>query len=253
MPTTFGSVLKEWRSIRRMSQLELSNVADVSARHISFLESGRSRPSRPMALHLAESLDIPRAERNRMLTAAGFSPMWHEHDLDAEEMALVHDALQWTLERHNPYPAVVLDRHWKVVDQNATSRALLAGLGLSGEISFLDEIVGDGTLRTMIDNWGEVGRYMLTRLRTESAAVGGDVVLDAAIERLAADDGVSQIDGVLPPVATVDFRIGDAFISLFSTIAQFGTAEDLALSELRIELFFPADEPTRAFLASLTD
>ena len=251
MSTTFGAVLKEWRGIRRMSQLDLSNLADVSARHISFLESGRSKPSRPMALHLADTLDIPRAERNRLLTAAGFSPMWHEHDLGAEAMGPVHDALRWTLERHNPYPAVVLDRHWKIVDQNAASEALLGGLGLSGEVDFLDEFVGDGRLHTLIDNWGAVGRYMLTRLRTESAAVGGDPVLDAAVTRLAADDAVGPIEEALPPVVTVDFRIGDAFISLFSTIAQFGTAEDLALAELRIELFFPADDPTREFLEAL--
>lgn len=251
MSTTFGSVLKEWRGIRRMSQLDLSNVADVSARHISFLESGRSRPSRPMAMHLAEALDLPRADRNRLLTAAGFSPMWRTHDLAADVMAPVHDAIRWTLERHLPYPAMVLDRHWQVVDQNTASQALLAGLGITGEISFLDEMVGDGALWAMIDNQGEVGRYLLTRLRTESAAVGGDPVLDAAIEQLAANSDLTPVDEPLPPVVTADFRIGDVCLSLFSTIAQFGTAEDLALAELRIELFFPADEPTRDFLETL--
>jgi len=252
MPSvTFGAVLKEWRGIRRLSQLELSNVADVSARHISFLESGRSKPSRPMALHLASALDIPRAERNRLLTAAGFAPVWREQQRDAQAMAPVHQAIQWTLERHNPYPAVVLDRHWRVVDQNQASRTLLAALGVTGEIDFLDQVTGDGELRKIIDNWSEVGHYMLTRLRTESAAVGGDPVLDHAIQRLAVDPALRIADGDLPPVVSVDFRVGDACVSLFSTIAQFGTAEDLALAELRIELFFPADEPSREFLEAL--
>lgn len=249
---TFGSVLKEWRGIRRLSQLELSNVADVSARHISFLESGRSKPSRPMALHLATALDIPRAERNRLITAAGFAPIWSERELDTEAMAPVHQALQWTLERHNPYPAVVLDRHWRVTDQNEACASLLAALGIEGEIDFLAEMTGNGSLRQIIDNWSTVGHYLLTRLRTESAAVGGDPILDEAIERLASDPELGFTDGELPPVVSVDFRLGDACVSLFSTIAQFGTAEDLALAELRIELFFPANDVSREFLHALS-
>ena len=251
--TTFGAVLKEWRGIRRMSQLDLSNLADVSARHISFLESGRSKPSRPMALHLAEALEIPLAERNRLLSAAGFTPQWHQRDMDTEAMTPVREALGWTLARHDPYPAVVLDRHWNIVDQNRSSQMMLGALGLEGAVSFLDEMRAGGSMREVIDNWSTVGRFMLSRLRTESAALGGDPVLDAAIAELAADEAIGELDAPLPPVVTVDFRIGDACVSLFSTIAQFGTAEDLALAELRIELFFPADEPTRALLEAIAE
>lgn len=252
MPSSpFGAVLKEWRGLRRMSQLDLSNAAEVSARHISFLESGRSKPSRPMAVHLAEALDLPRSERNRLLTAAGFSPMWRQQELDDAAMAPIQAALQWTLDRHNPYPAVVLDRHWRVVEMNAASKSMMAALGIEGEIDFLDQMTGDGAMRQIIDNWSSVGRYILVRLRTESAAVGGDPVLDAAIERLAADPELEVSLEELPPVVTADLRIGDACLSLFSTIAQFGTAEDLALAELRIELFFPADEPSREFLEAI--
>lgn len=204
-----------------------------------------------MALHLATALDIPRADRNRLLTAAGFAPIWQEQDLGAEAMAPVHQAMQWTLDRHNPYPAVVLDRHWNVVDQNDASTALLGALGLGGEIDLLKELTGDGSLRQIIDNWSSVGHYLLTRLRTESAGVGGDPVLDAAISQLAADPELGMPDHDLPPVISIDFRIGDVCVSLFSTIAQFGTAEDLALAEVRIELFFPGDEPTREFLLAL--
>lgn len=250
---TFGTVLKEWRGIRRMSQLDLSNAADVSARHISFLESGRSKPSRPMALHLAETLELPRGERNRMLSAAGFSPMWHQHDLDAEAMAPIQAALQWTLDRHNPYPAVVLDRHWKVVDLNQAASTMFAALGLPERVDFLAQMTQTGGVRDLIDNWSEVGRFMHSRLRTESAALGGDEILDAAIAHLAEDPELVPTDQAFQPIVTIDLRLGDALISMFSTIAQFGTAEDLALAEFRIELFFPADEPTRSLLETLAD
>jgi transcriptional regulator with XRE-family HTH domain len=249
---TFGTVLKEWRGIRRMSQLDLSNAAEVSARHISFLESGRSKPSRPMALHLAEALELPRGERNRLLTAAGFSPMWHKQELDSEAMAPIHDAIRWTLDRHNPYPAVVLDRHWKVIDRNEAASAMFAGLGLPDDLDFLDAMTTPGGIRDLVDNWSSVGRYMHSRLRTESAAVGGDAVLDAAVEKLAADPELEPTDEPFPPIVTLDLRLGDAVLSMFSTIAQFGTAEDLALAEFRIELFFPGDEPTRQFLEALS-
>lgn len=249
---TFGAVLKEWRHHRRMSQLDLSNRADVSARHISFLESGRSKPSRTMAVHLAEALEIPRGERNRLLTAAGFAPMWQARDIDGDELKPVNDAISWTLERHDPLPAVVLDRHWKVVRQNRSSAAIFGALGIEGDIDFLDEMTSeDGRMRRLIDNWPAVGRFLLARLRTESSAVGGDPVLDAAIEQMAVDPELATADQPLPPMVNVDLRLGDTCLSLFSTIAQFGTAEDLTLAELRIELFFPADEPTRQFLVDL--
>ena len=248
---TFGTVLKEWRGIRRMSQLDLSNAAEVSARHISFLESGRSKPSRPMALHLAEALELPRGERNRLLTAAGFSPMWQQQDLDSAAMAPIHDAIRWTLDRHDPYPAVVLDRHWKVVDRNQSASTMFAALGLPDDVDFLDAMTTPGGIRDLVDNWASVGRFMHARLRTESAALGGDEVLDAALAKLAADPDIGPSDAPFPPIVTLDLRVGDAVLSMFSTIAQFGTAEDLALAEFRIELFFPADEPTRLFLESL--
>jgi len=234
-----------------MSQLDLSALAEVSARHISFLESGRSKPSRPMAVHLAEALDIPRTDRNRLLTAAGFAPMWQEHDLDTDAMAPVREALSWTLDRHDPYPAMVLDRHWNVEQANKSATLMLAALGLEPNMSFLREMTHPDGARSLIDNWPTVGRFMLSRLRTESAAVGGDEVLDAAIAVLVDDVEIRTDDEPFPAVANVDFRVGDACISLFSTIAQFGTAEDLALAELRIELFFPADDTTREFFEAL--
>ncbi len=252
MTSTFGTVLKEWRGVRRMSQLELGSIAEVSPRHISFLESGRSNPSRPMVLHLTDVLEIPRSERNRFLGAAGFAPIYRSHDPDGSEMEPIRKAVEWTLERHDPFPAIVLDRHWTVVQTNNSAATMFAMLGVEAGASLLEVFLNDTTMKSMVDNWSEVGYFLLTRLRTESAALGGDSVLDAAITQLAADDEISPPgDAHLPPALPIVFQIDDLRVSMFSTIAHFGSAEDMTLADQRIELFFPADEQTRELLMSL--
>lgn len=252
MTSPFGTVLKEWRAIRRMSQLDLGSEAEVSPRHISFLESGRSKPSRTMVLHLAETLAMPRGERNRFLTAAGFAPIYTSHDASEPEMEPVNKAIGRTLDCHDPYPGMVLDRHWHVVDANRGAVALFELIGVGPRPDMLGLFLDPDGLRTLVSNWPQVGYFMLSRLRTESAAVGGDPVLDAAIADLAADESVAPPEtGPLPPTITTDLVVGDLALSMFSTIAQFGSAEDLALADQRIELFFPADGPTDEFLRSL--
>ncbi len=253
--TTFGSVLKEWRNVRRMSQLELGSVADVSTRHISFLESGRSNPSRPMVLHLSEVLEIPRHDRNRLLGAAGFAPMYETHDPDGEAMEPIRNALAWTLQHHDPFPAIVLDRHWNVVDVNQSGAVMFQLMGLGTDVNMIDMFINDERVRSMIVNWFEVGYFLLTRLRTESAALGGDSVLDAAIATLASDDAITPPDatGPLPPALPAIFDIDGLRVCLLSTIAQFGSAEDIALADQRIELFFPGDQATRELLLSLDE
>ena len=124
MDTAFGVALKEWRVQRRLSQLDLGLAADVSARHISFLETGRARPSRTMVLHLSEHLDLPRPVRNTLLNAAGFAPAYRSRDLGADDMRHIRDAVAWMLERHDPYPAMALDRHWTLVKANGTATML---------------------------------------------------------------------------------------------------------------------------------
>jgi transcriptional regulator with XRE-family HTH domain len=252
MTSSFGNVLKEWRAVRRMSQLDLGSEADVSSRHISFLESGRSRPSRIMVLHLAETLAMPRGERNRLLTAAGFAPVYTAHDVSEPAMEPVHRAIARTLDRHDPYPGIVLDRHWQVVDANRGAVALFELMGVGPRPDMLGLFLNPDGLRTLVSNWPRVGYFMLSRLRTESVAVGGDEVLDAAIADLAADESIAPPEtGPLPPTITIDLVVGDLTLSMFSTIAQFGSAEDLALADQRIELFFPADDSTGGFLRSL--
>ncbi|MCP4818118.1 MAG: helix-turn-helix domain-containing protein, partial [Shimia sp.] len=138
MGMNFGATLKEWRQARRVSQLDLGLSAGVSSRHISFLETGRSRPSRGMVLRLCDELDVPIAQRNRMLTSAGLSPAHAERDLSEEDMAPMRKAVDWTLARHDPYPAMAIDRHWRLVKANRCMAGLLAAFGMAEGDSLLD-------------------------------------------------------------------------------------------------------------------
>jgi len=246
----FGALLKDWRGQRRMSQLDLGLAANVSARHISFLETGRARPSRSMVIQLTESLEVPRGARNALLNAAGFSPAYRSRDLNESDMAHVRAAVDWTLERHDPFPAFALDRYWCLVAANQSASMMLGTLGLKVGESMLDAFTGSDAVRVAIDNWPEVAHHMMVRLRTESAHLGGDAILDRAADAFASEADGSGIDtpGALPAVIPARYRANGVVFSFFSTIAQFGTAEDIALADLKIELLFPADDATRDIL-----
>lgn len=250
MGLDFGAALKEWRQARRISQLDLGLSAGVSSRHISFLETGRSRPSRGMVLRLCDELDVPRAQRNRMLTAAGLSPAYAERDLSEADMAPVRAAVEWTLARHDPYPAMAIDRHWRLVQANKSMSALLAGFGAREGDSLLDMMIDSPAVRSALENYDEVAQHMLARLRVEAAHFGHDPVLEAAIARFEAVVGEAAltVDGIRPAIIPAVYNVGGMRLSLFSTISQFGSAEDIALSELRIEMLFPADEATKVAL-----
>lgn len=253
MEATFGAQLKDWQGRRRYSQLDLALVANVSARHIAFLETGRSKPSRQMVVQLSNALTVPRAERNALLSAAGFAASYRQRGLDDQDMAHVRSAVTWTLERHVPYPAFAVDRHWHLVMANAPAQRLLAGTGIGVGDSMLDAILSSQTLRDAIVNWPDVVRHMHLRLRTESVHLGGDKILDAAAKKLADQMAPQPDDGELPAVVPTLYRAGNLTLSFMSTIAQFGTAEDIALADLKIELMFPADEPTRALLTAQSE
>lgn len=246
----FGNLLKHWRQRRRYSQLELAIAANVSSRHISFLETGRSRPSRTMVLQLSDVMDVPRGERNTLLASAGFSAAYAARDDDSSDLRFVHEAIGWTLQRHDPYPAIAFDRHWRVVQMNRCATALLGRLGVAAGDSLLDAFLSPGPLRDALVNWHEIAREMRTRLRTESRHYGGDPVLEAAIDQFDAlnTDDRDESRAPYPAVIPVVFRAGPHDLSFFSTIAQFGSAEDIALADLKIEMMFPADEATRRAL-----
>lgn len=253
METTFGMMLKDWRRQRRMSQLDLGLTANVSARHISFLETGRAKPSRTMVLQLCEVLETPRATRNSLLNAAGFAPAYRSRKLDQADMAQVCAAVDWTLMRHDPYPAFALDRHWQLVKTNRSAQMLLAAVGLVEGDSLLAVMTDQERMMALFENWREVTQHLLTRLRTESNHLGGDDLLDEAAAQMAKMLGgdLWESEGVLPAVITTHYRAGQGCLAFFSTIAQFGTAEDIALAELKIEMMFPADEATRMSLLEL--
>lgn len=250
MPTAFGEGLRDWRRRRDMSQMRLGLVANVSARHIAFLETGRANPTRGMVIRLADALEMPRAERNGLLEAAGFAAAYARRDLASQDMAGIRDAMTWTLDRHAPYPGFAIDRHWVLKALNAPAERLFAALGIGAGASLLEALLGP--LRATIENWPEVARHMASRLRTEARHAGGDALLEEAARRML--DGLDAEDagpGVLPAVLTSRLRVGEQTLAFFSTIAQFGSAEDIAIADLRIELLFPLDTPTRAALEAI--
>lgn len=254
MPSAFGEGLRDWRRRRDMSQMRLGLEANVSARHIAFLETGRANPTRGMVIRLADALEVPRVERNGWLEAAGFAAAYARRDLASQELAGIRDAMAWTLDRHAPYPGFAIDRHWVLQALNAPAARLFGTLGLQTGASLLEAFASPGPLRDVVENWPGVARHMATRLRTESRHAGGDPLLDDAARRLLQDlDADEMGPGLLPPVLTSRLRLGDLRLAFFSTIAQFGSAEDIAIADLRIELLFPLDEGTRTTLEALAN
>jgi len=254
MSNEFGAGLKEWRARRRLSQLELGLAAAVSARHISFLETGRARPSRGMVLRLCEHLQVPRAARNRLLTAAGLAPAYAARPRSAADLGPLADAVDWMLARHAPYPAFALDRHWTLMALNPPAATLFEPVGLGAGDNLATALTENERLRAAVQNLDAVIAAVLARLRVETAQLGGDAVLAAAMARLARAHTPPDLeeDGVLPAFVATRYRFGEHTLSLISTLAQFGAVDDLALAELRIELLFPADAATRERLVALS-
>lgn len=259
-PQDFRSMCRQWRRFRKLSQLDLALSADVSQRHVSWLETGRSRPSRDMVLRLSDALDVPLRERNALLRAAGYAAAYRETPLDETAMRPVLDALNHVLQHHEPLPALVVDRGWNVKMTNPASARLLR-LGGDPE-EWMQEIGGGGEvnlalltlhpqgLRRFIVNWDQVAPVFVRRLKRESLAAG-DPEAQARLARFIelvepAADADPATAGLLP-VLPVRLRIDDVELSLFSVIATFGTPQDVTTDELRIEAFYPADAETARF------
>lgn len=247
----YPDLLKEWRKHRRLSQLDLAVEADVSARHISFLETGRSRPSSDMIVHLSEIMDVPVMIRNQMMQAAGFSPRYAAKALDDDDMAPILEAVMWTLDRHAPYPGIALDRQWRLIKMNAPAAKLFQPFQLSEGQCLLD-LLTNPIMSEVVENWPEVAHYTALRLRAESAKAGGIAELEAAIECLTLDANL-PLENIPGPAVPTIYRFGDQRLSLFGTIAKFGTVTDETLDDLKIELFFPADKQSADALKSLAE
>jgi transcriptional regulator with XRE-family HTH domain len=249
-----GALLQYWRRTRNLSQLALAHEAEVSPRHVCFLETGRAKPSRDMVLHLADTLDVPLRERNALLLAAGFAPMFRESTLDDRELVPVRTAIDAILKQQEPFPAVVMSRHWDIVATNgAASRFfswLLAGRSPQGAGNILRLMFHPEGLRPFVENWEAVGQSLIRRVHRE--ALGG--TLDDTGRKLL--DEVLQYPGVpkrwqtpdletpLVPVVPVSFRHGGQSFDFFSAVTVLGTPQDITLQELRVECFFPLDDAT---------
>ncbi len=252
--TTFGPMLQYWRRTRRLSQLALAHLADVSPRHVCFVETGRARPSREMVLLLASALDVPLRERNALLLAAGFAPVYGETSLDAPEVGAVREALDAILKQQEPYPAVVMDRRWDIRRTNAGAERFFRFLLVDGfdaaPGNVIKTVFHPSGLRPYIANWEAVARTLMHRIQRE--ALGG--VKDAAAEELVeevlaypdipASLRTPALEQPLVPFIPVSFERDGRRFDYFSTVTTLGTPLDVTLQELRIECFFPANKAT---------
>lgn len=258
-PPSFGDHLRQWRQRRRLSQLDLAQVADISTRHLSFVETGRASPSREMVLRLGERLDVPLRERNALLVAAGFAPMYRERALDDPEMAEARAAVERILHCHEPWPALAMDRHWNLVLGNRMVPPLLAGVApalLAGPVNVLRLSLHPEGLAPRIANLNQWRHHLFERLRHQIAASG-----DAALATLLAElqaypaqaaSAALQLDGEHPGVLMPFlFHTPQGVLNLVSTTTVFGSPVDITLQELALETFLPADEATARILREL--
>jgi transcriptional regulator with XRE-family HTH domain len=250
-------MLREWRRRRRLSQFDLALESGVSSRHLSFVETGRSRPSAEMVIRLAEQLDVPLRDRNQLLLAAGYAPAYAEHDLDAPELGPVRDAIDQVLRAHEPYPALVVDRHWGLVAANRPVGALTAGVGgelLEPPVNVLRLSLHPDGLADRIANLHQWRTHLLDRLGREATA-SGDPALRALHEELTgypAGEPGAELDPAFADIAVpLRLRHGGRELAFLSTATTFGTAVDVTVAELSIESFFPADAETAEAMRAL--
>ena len=260
--TAFGDLVRYWRRVRAMSQLDLAAAAATTPRYMSFVETGRSQPSREMVLRLAVALDVPLRDRNGLLMAAGFAPLYPEHDLDHPAIEQVMAALERMLEQHAPYPAIVMDRRWDVVRVNTGATRLFAGLCAPDPVpnpaNVLRMMLEPGPVRSAVQNWDAVAPSLLERARRE--AVGGVIDLTTAelVQHLrtSADAAVFATPrsiAPLVPVINVEFAYGATSLRWFSIISTIGTPVDITAQELRLEAFFPSDQTTATRWSDISD
>lgn len=252
-----GLLLREWRTRRRLSQLDLACDAEVSTRHLSCLETGRALPSREMVLRLAERLAVPLRERNRLLVAAGYAPMYAERPLDDPALRAAREAVELVLRGHEPYPALAVDRHWNLVSYNRMLPPLFAGLAphmLQPPVNVLRLSLHPDGLAPRIANLAQWRTHLLHRLRQQVAA-SADPVLAALEQELQALPGPPPHESFDTHAVVVPllFDTPHGRLSLISTTTVFGTPVDITLAELALETFFPADAATAQTLRLLGD
>ena len=262
-PTGFGELLRRWRERRRLSQLDLATDAEISTRHLSFIETGRAQPSREMVLLLARALDMPLRDRNDLLVAAGYAPIYRESGLNAPVMAQARRALDFILRQQEPYPALVLDRHWNVLEVNEASARFqshfldpkaVAELGPPNAMRLMFHA---RALRPHIVNWEAAAASLIQWLHRDVVSGFGGAQARELLDELLAYPDVPRhwrtldLDASLAPFLPIEFHKGDLTLRYFTTLTTLGTPHDITLQELRIESFFPADEATEAISRTL--
>lgn len=260
--TSFGDMMRSWRERRRFSQLALALDADVSQRHISFMESGRARPSRDMVIRLSEFLEIPLRDRNTLLMAAGHAPFYDELPLEDPGLQGAREALDLVLQGHDPYPAIVVDRHWTMVGANQAAQFLSGGVAaylLEGPVNALRLTLHPEGLAPRIVNLAAWKQHCLVRLRRQFELTGDSVIEGLLAELTAYPPDVESenriindpVNGAVLLPLTLRSEVGD--LSFFGTTTVFGSAVEITLSELTLEAFYPADGKTKQYLRDLEE
>ena len=259
-----GRLIKQWRERRRLSQLSLAVDAEISTRHLSFIETGRSQPSREMVLLLARALDVPPRGRNDLLAAAGYAPVYRETALDAPQMADVKRALDFTLRQQEPFPALVVDGHWNLLMSNQGAQRLMARFvsaegvaAVPGPPNAMRLFYHPRGMRPYIVNWEATAAALIQWLHRDVLSGLGGAETRKLLDELLSYPGVPprwrtlDLDVSTAPFLAIEFRRGDLNLRFFSTLTSLGTPHDITLQELRIESFFPADEATEAISRTL--
>jgi transcriptional regulator with XRE-family HTH domain len=258
-----GALLQYWRRARNLSQLALAHEAEVSPRHVCFLETGRAKPSRDMVLRLADTLDVPLRERNALLLAAGFAPVFRESTLDDRELEPVRTAIAAILKQQEPFPAVVMNRHWDIVATNrAASRFfswLLSGRTPQGAGNILRLMFHPDGLRPFVENWEAVAQSLVRRVHREALGGALDDTGRELLEEVLHYPGVPKplqtpdLETPLVPVVPVSFGHRGQTFDFFSAVTVLGTPQDITLQELRVECFFPLDDATAVAARTLVE
>jgi transcriptional regulator with XRE-family HTH domain len=255
MHKNFGEHLRGWRKRRGLSQLELAGAAGTSQRHLSFLESGRSAPSQQMVLSLAAALNVSLRHQNTFLQSAGYAAIWREGKLGEPELAQVDGALDHVLAQQEPFPAFVVDRHWNLKRANRGAARLvefILGAIPEGDVNLADALLSPSVMRPFIVNWEEVALHFIRGVQADAIADGSSAS-QSLLARLLSYDGLPELahsaamDDTPRPLLPIHLRKSGVSLHLFTTIATLGTPQDITVQEIRIESFFPMDEPTAGF------
>lgn len=252
----FGAVLRQWRQARGYSQLDLGLAADVSAKHVSFLETGRAKPSREMVTLLGATLDIPPGERNMLLQAAGYREAYSSLSLDHPDMEPVRRALQYSMDNHNPFPAVVMDQDWNMLMANEGYQKLLSQIilvrpNMPQTQNILELFFDPDGVRPLVENWSDIASLLLQRVHRERVLYkrGTAELLEKLLSYPEIPEDWKRLDFSRSalPMASLKLKLGNISLEMFSSLSMFGTAIDVTMQKIVLEHYYPVDDKTRGF------